>query len=287
MTPTRAGTGRPHPASTAGAMHTRALRPPVEWRQPARALSRVGLLEDGRGLAATLQRVDGPGRRRKRCGVTVDIWVVRGRKVTNRAGAAEYLGLSPNTVTAYSSPSGRRAYGWPEPLPDPVDGWQVFALADLDAFAAARSGAKPRRPRTGDPQQLLTVAQFAALKGIALDTMRRYVTDSLNAWARGRDGYLPQPDVTEPARHGHTYQWRRATALAWIAPAARRTGGRRPGRRPQPADLRTVLHTAGPGPRPTVRELAAALSDRLGTEVSSQTVRRLLRQLRDGPQPEP
>jgi hypothetical protein len=33
--------------------------------------------------------------------------------------------------------------------------------------------------------------------------------------------------------------------------------------------------------RPTVRELAAALIDRLGTEISLQTVRRLLRQVRD------
>jgi len=217
----------------------------------------------------------------------VDIWVVRGRKVTNRAGAAEYLNLSPNTVSVYASPSGRRRHGWPEPLPQRVDGAEVFALSDLDTFAATRTGATPRRPRTGDPQQLLTVAQFATLKGIALDTMRRYVTDSLNAWARGQDGYLPRPEVTEPARHGHTYQWRRATALAWIAPAARRTGGRRPGRRPQPADLQDLLDAAGPGRRPTVGELAAALSDRLGTEVSSQTVRRLLRQLRDGTGPQP
>jgi len=134
---------------------------------------------------------------------------------------------------------------------------------------------------TGDPDELIGVDDFAALKGVKRDTFKRYVEDSLNAWQRGEDGYLPQPKDAEPARHGNTYRWRRATAAAWTFPATRRTGGRKPGQRPQPADLRQLLEAAGTGPRPTVRELAAALTEMLGTEVSSQTVRRLLRRVDD------
>jgi hypothetical protein len=243
--------------------------------------ARVGLLEDGRGLAATRPRVDGPGRRHTSGEETVDTWEVGGRKATNRAGAADYLGLAPTTVTVYASPAGRRTHGWPEPLDERVNGQEVFALADLDAFAAARATPPPPRPTDGDPDELLGIKEFAALKGVAYDTFKRYVEDSVNAWRRGEDGYLPQPDQTEPARQGVTYRWRRAVATAWIFPARRRTGGRRPGRRPQVGDLRQILAAAGTGDRPTVGDLAAALTERLGTEVSSQTVRRLLRRLHD------
>jgi hypothetical protein len=213
----------------------------------------------------------------------VETWVVGGRNATNRAGAAEYLGLAANTVTQYASPSGRRAYGWPEPLDERVDGQEVFALDDLDLFAASRGAEAPPAPGDlGDPDELIGVEQFATLKGIRRDTLKRYVEDSINAWNRGEDGYLPQPDDTQPAPvRGTIYRWRRGKAIAWSFPTARRTGGRKPGRRPQVADLRQVLDAAAAGERPTVRELATALTDRLGTDVSSQTVRRLLRRARE------
>jgi len=225
--------------------------------------------------------VDGPGRRHAGGEDTVDTWVVGGREATNRAGAAEYLGLAPNTVTVYSSPAGRRTHGWPEPLAERVNGQEVFALADLDAFAASRTSQTPTQRIEGEPDELIGVDEFASLRQVQPHTFKRYVEDSLNAWQRGEDGYLPQPDQIEPARHGSTYRWRRATATAWIFPTTRRTGGRKPGRRPQLADLRQILQAAGPGPRPTVREIAAALTEQLGTEVSSQTVRRLLRRNHD------
>jgi hypothetical protein len=246
--------------------------------------ARVGLLEDGRGLAATRTRVGGPGRRHTWGEDTVDTWVVEGREATNRAGAAEYLGLAANTVTVYSSPSGRRTHGWPEPLNARVNGQEVFALADLDAFAATRvTRTSPAPVEDGADDDLIGVNEFAALRGVKPHTFKRYVEDSFNAWQRGEDGYLPQPDRAEPARHGFAYFWRRDKASAWIFSGTRRTGGRKPGRRPQLADLRHMLEAAGPGPRPTVRELAAALTEQLGAEVSSQTVRRLLRRDRDNP----
>lgn len=216
--------------------------------------------------------------------VAVETWVVGGRKVTNRAGAAEYLGLARRTVVVYSTPGGRRRYGWPEPLAERVDGQEVFALGDLDAFAARRAGGRPQPPAVIDPEELIGVAEFAALRGIKAATMKRYVEDSLNAWQRGEAGYLPRPDEVHSARRGSSYRWRYRTAVEWSFPAVRRTGGRRPGRRPLPEDLRQLLDSWGSVPRPTVRALAAGLSSSVGTEVSSQTVRRLLRRLRDAEQ---
>lgn len=249
-----------------------------------RGLARVGLLDDGRDFAATRSRVDCPGRRSIGTGETVETWLVGGRKATNRAGAAEYLGLAPNTVTVYSAPSGRAIHGWPEPLDELVEGQEVFALDDLDAFAASRIGETPAPPGKGNPNELVGVEEFAALKGVKRDTFKRYVEDSIAAWERGEDGYLPRPnpDDCEPARaRGTIYRWRRGVAVAWGFPTGRRTGGRKPGPRPQVADLRAVLAAGGAGEeRPTVRELAAALTAQLGTDVSSQVVRRLLQRMR-------
>lgn len=247
--------------------------------------ARVGLLENGgRGRAATRSRDGGPGHATS-AGETVETWVVGGREATNRAGAEEYLGLAANTVAEYARPFGRRTYGWPEPLPERVDGQEVFALDDLAAFAATRvaNTRTPPAPAEADADQLVGVAEFAAIKGVNRDTFKRYVEDSVTAWERGEDGYLPRPEwPPQPAPvRGFVYRWPYATAVAWTFPPARRTGGRKPGPRPQVTDLRQVLAEAGPGERPTVRELAATLTDRLGTDVSSQTVRRLLRQLRD------
>lgn len=212
----------------------------------------------------------------------METWLVGGRKATNRAGAAEYLGRAANTVTVYSAPSGRLVYGWPEPLDERVDGQEVFALDDLDAFAASRVAEAPAAPGVGDPDELVMVEEFAALKGVKRDTFKRYVEDSISAWERGEDGYLPRPDPADcepgPVR-GTIYRWRRGVAVAWIFPPARRTGGRRYGPRPQVADLRAVLAAAG-DERPTVRELAATLTAWLGDDVKPQTVRRLLQRMR-------
>lgn len=210
----------------------------------------------------------------------METWVVGGRQATNRAGAAEYLGLAPNTVTQYSSPAGRRVSGWPEPLPERVNGQEVFALDELDTVRPAPA---PSPARTGDPDELVGVEELARIKGVTRGAMKRYVEDSIPAWERGVDGYVPRPVwPPEPAPvRGFLYRWPRATAWEWASPSTRRTGGRKPGPRPQVADLQAVLAEAGTDGRPTVRQLAEALSARLDTDVSMQVVRRLLRKARD------
>src|SRR6266511_918376 len=225
--PPRAGAGR-HPTSSTTDLEYRPMKgspamnaftdaPPGVSRTACAAapgtvtatgsgIARVGLLEDGRGFAATRTRVDCPGRRHTSTHPGTDssteeivqTWVVGNREVTNRAGAGEHLGLSANTVAMYFSPAGRARYGTPDPLPEQVDGQDVYALDDLDEFKAAR-----RRRRATPP--------------------------------------------------------------------------------PTAADLTAVLAAARPGEQPTARELAAALTDRLGAAVTPQTVRRLRRRAQDQP----
>src|SRR6266536_1425436 len=142
-----------------GVSRTAATDAPDTVTTTGSGTARVGLLEYGRDLAATRMRVDGPGRRHTSTHTdrstegTVQTWVVGNRKATNRAGAGEYLGLAGNTVAMYFSPGGRAHYGTPDPLPEQVDGQDVYALDDLDAFKAARRSRRRRAtapPAAGD-----------------------------------------------------------------------------------------------------------------------------------------
>lgn len=278
-------------APPAAARTTRAAAPGTVTATGS-GLARVGLL-DGRDFAATRTRVDGPGRLNTHTdtstGETVQTWVVGGREVTNRAGAREYLDLSTNTATVYFSPAGRRRYGTPEPLDEQVEGQDVWALDELAVFKQTRQ----RRPDratpapAGDPDELIGVTEFAELLGEDRDTTRRRVRDSVDAWARGQDALLPVPDDSQPHGAGGggrmRYQWRRARAQAFAA-QPRRTGGGRPAAsavRPTLVDLQAVEAAAAKGQPPTVRELATALSTRLGVTVTPQMVHRLRRRARE------
>jgi hypothetical protein len=252
--------------------------------------ARVGLLEDGRGLAATRTRVDGPGRRHlsteDTTEETVQTWVVGNRTVTSRAGAGEHLGLAANTVAMYFSPAGRARYGTPDPLPERVEGQDVWALDELDAFKAARRRRRATpTPAVGDPDELIGVDEFAALLGVPRNTIKRYVEDSIDAWERGEDALLPRPQwppQPSPRGRGYSYRWPRGRAGAFAEQPTRASTGRPPAStaRPQVADLHAVLAAAKPGQEPTARELAAALTARLGAPVTAQTVRRLRRRAR-------
>ena len=205
----------------------------------------------------------------------VQIRTISGQQATDRAGAAEHLGLALNTIRVLSSPARRTATGFPEPLPERLDGRDWFALDALDAYRAAHAPAAAPAV-VGDPDDLLDVAAFAALRGVEPATMTGYVKLSLNDWDEGRDGYLPYPDDITPARHGNTYRWKRGRVAAWSFPRQRRTGGRTPGPAPTVDDLEAVLAEAGERSLKN-REIAAALSQRLARPVSLQVVQRLNR----------
>jgi hypothetical protein len=206
----------------------------------------------------------------------VETRTIAGSEATNRAGAAERLGMAPATIAVYSSPGQRRRYGFPDPLPDRIDGQDWFLLTDLDQYAQTRVS---EVPKVRKPHELIDLAELAQLRGIKLDTAKRYLKDSRVAWAQDRDGYLPRPDTVEPGpRGGEVPRWRRSRAAEWAFPATRRTRGRQPGRRPQPADLRE-LRANHPGRTLTVAEEAALLSAELEVEVSPQVIRRLRRRI--------
>lgn len=244
---------------------------------------RSGFLEGGRGIAGAASAAFFPGRRSDQpAGTAVEIRTVSGQDATDRAGAAERLGLSLNTVRVFSSPGQRAVRGFPAPLPERVDGRDWFALADLDAYQADRSGSATAPPPAGElgDGQLINVAEFAELRRVEPGTMNGYVQLSLNDWDEHRDGYLPYPDEIEPARNGNVYRWKRGRAAAWAFPEQRRTGGRTAGPAPTVADLEAVLASAG-DIRPKNREIAAELSRRLGQPVGLQVVQRLNRKRRE------
>lgn len=244
---------------------------------------RGGLLDGGRGVAGAPSGAFLPGRRSipRTDRASVETRTVNGQQATDRAGAAEYLGMPPNTVRMYSSPSRRSTTGFPAPLPDRQSGRDWFALTDLAAYKQQREATPDVPFVAGDPSELIDATAFAGLRGVEPDTMHGYVKRSLAAWERGEDGYLPRPDQSEPARHGHTHRWTRARAVAWIFPAApRRSTGRPPAARTATvADLTAVLDDAADRVL-TNRDIAAALSERLGAVVSTQTVQRLRRKVR-------
>jgi hypothetical protein len=214
----------------------------------------------------------------------VQLKEVNGRPATTRAGAAEHLGIPLGTVRVYSSPGQRHKWGWPEPVLRKGDadseGKDWFALEDLDTFAASRTQPAAAAPAVPDPDRLLTLAEFGALRGVSRKVMYRYVELSQPDWRRGVDGMLPRPDQTRQARYGRSHLWRYDRAAAWAFPdQPRRSTGRTPGRRPQPQDLQNLLAEPG-ADKLKNKDLADRLTSRLGTNVTVQTIHRLKRKLR-------
>lgn len=173
----------------------------------------------------------------------MEIRILAGRRATNRAGAAEYLGRSRKTIDEVARQ--RAATGWPEPVGrvERAGGarWEEwYALDDLDRFREAYivRVEQDNRARVhqivlpGDPDELITAKEFRALIGAGHGAWSRYVHDSKPAWRRGEDGYLPRPDAQEPASHGVIRKWKRHRAEAWInsRPGKVPSPGRRPRR---------------------------------------------------------
>ena len=187
--------------------------------------------------------------------------------------------MAPGTIAVYSSPGQRARHGFPDPLPERVDGQDWWLLDDLDRYAETRTAPVPTITR---PSELIDLATLATLRNIQLGTAQRYLKDSRAAWEQGHDGYLPRPDKVEIGpRGGDVPYWRRDRAVQWAFPATRRTRGRQPGRRPGPEDLRR-LRAENPGRDFTVAEEAARLSAELDVDVSAQVIRRLRKRLATG-----
>jgi hypothetical protein len=255
----------------------------------------VGLLEHGRGLAATPLGVDDPGR----CHTSEDPlenWKIGDRVVTDRAGVSEHTNWAANTVAMYASPAGRRRYGSPQPVdtspdnpdvPPEIRGKEVFDLQEIDEFAKSRRRrTTPSPPAARNADEPVDWREFARMHGLAEATMRRHIEDSLPAWDQDKDGSIPRPDAGDQDRADGAYRrrgrppkylWKRGTAAAWKP----RTPGRKPGPRPQVEDLEAILRGHTGARPPTLVQLAQALTERVGDEVSVQTVRRLRRQLAD------
>lgn len=163
--------------------------------------------------------------------------MVDGQRATDRRGVAEYLGRSLPAVKWWVA--NRATTGFPQPVEveqagrgvrvrgegNQPRGREWYALADLDRFretylAAVVAAGKARVHSItleGDPDELVDGEQFAELLQVEYSTFRSWVRDSKQAWAAGRDGYLPAPDETEPYRsRGVRRFWRRATIQRFI-----------------------------------------------------------------------
>ena len=164
---------------------------------------------------------DGPGQRGAGSGMQER--VVNGRRCTNRAGAAEYLRRSLQTINLVASPKRRPETGWPHYV-DKQDGQEWYAFDDLDAFRASYLDVKQaaRRARVhhvsldGDPDELMSAKDFYTLLGVDARTFSSYVDKSKPDWQQDRDGYLPKPDKQERGRGGIQRWWKRHRVQTWI-----------------------------------------------------------------------
>jgi hypothetical protein len=182
----------------------------------------------------------------------MEIRTIDGRRATDRAGAAELLGVSEQTVALRASPKQRPTSGFPEAI-GTEDRRDWYALDDLEAHLLVlreqRHAAPNRAPvwlRDGPRDELLPATTFRAAAGIGQGTWKRYVQSSRPAWERGEDGYLPRPDDEEDYRGtGNVYYWTRHRMIHWLD---HRTGERMPG-----------VVGRKPGPRPGVADAVAAI----------------------------
>ncbi|WP_221320911.1 hypothetical protein [Actinoplanes sp. L3-i22] len=221
-------------------------------------------------------------------------WATDSGEVVNEAAVAARLGRDLTTVRRYRSAS-HRPQDFPGPVQGRLDGQVVYEAAAVDAVAPA-GPARRGRPRTPalifcartPARRLVNQPGIGQLMGVAPATVVRYATSETHGF--------PNP-VEGPVQHGPWYElsdvlvfaaqwatthpmWLRSTVAAWSSGDRKRTGGRKPGPRPTAADLRAVLADAETaGEQLTVAEVAGRLSERLGTDVSAQVVRRLKRAL--------
>ncbi|MEU7611114.1 winged helix-turn-helix domain-containing protein [Micromonospora sp. NPDC049204] len=153
--------------------------------------------------------------------------------MTDRAGAAEFTGRSEHTITIQTSPQ-RRAdgSGWPAPVKGP-DGVLLYPLDELAATIEGIAEAARARVHSitldGNPDEMISAVEFRALIDATAGPWSKYVDMSKGAWERGEDGYLPRPDLEEPARtRGVTRFWTRRRVEKWINSRPGRSAGAGP-----------------------------------------------------------
>ena len=141
--------------------------------------------------------------------------------MTDRAGAAEFTGRSERTITIQTSPARRAAgSGWPAPIAGP-DGILLYPLDELAATIEGFAETARARVHTitldGDPDELIPAVEFRQLIDAKAGPWSKYVDMSKAAWERGEDGYLPLPDLVEPApKRGVIRSWKRHRVENWI-----------------------------------------------------------------------
>ncbi|MBM0230502.1 hypothetical protein JNW91_00605 [Micromonospora sp. STR1_7] len=211
----------------------------------------------------------------------MEIRTVNGHRATDRAGAAEVLGLSTQTIGLYASPKQRPTTGFPAPI-ETEDRRDWYTLDDLDAYAETQHqrATSPRRApawlRDGHPDELLAATTFRAAAKVSQGTWKRYVQLSRPDWDAGTDGYLPKPDDEEDYRGtGKLYSWTRHRMIHWLdnRTGERHGAGRKPGPTPTVDDAIAAIHAAD------TKMTGATLAQALG--VNLRSAQRLLRLARE------
>lgn len=210
--------------------------------------------------------------------------VIDGEVAYTREEIAALYGVSRQTAWQYTGQAGRVRFGFPEPVTG-GDGKPRWHKGPVEEFFAKRRPPRKRAvppPAAGmDPDALIGAPAFAAILNVSSAEFGHLAHNSTVEWARGDDGLLPRPanyaEEVASGRARRRWQWRRGDADAWAHPSRRRRGGRRPGARPRLAHLKALLAEPGAA-QMTAPQLAVALTEQLGVEVSAQTVTRLRRQ---------
>lgn len=203
-----------------------------------------------------------------------------GRRLITRADMARISGASMPTLHRWYAERARNHH--PEPVE--TDGkrllfdetqWRQWHAAHL----AAKKASLTTVDRTGDPNELIDVTEFARVLGYSGNDPGA----TIRAYVRNNPGYLPDPDHSEETSAGRIrrYWYRRN---AWkFADSRDKRGGARPVSEHRPTHYATHPHMdavraalAKPNP-PTASELAR----RLG--INERTAQRLVKAARGNP----
>lgn len=180
----------------------------------------------------------------------MEIREVDGVQATNRAGAAELLGLSLQTIALRASPKQRaEGSGFPAPLSSRPGGMDWYPISGLEDFRESHRKMREGMRATvhhatlpGDPDGEVTAPQFRKLIQVGQGGWDRYVADSRPDWQRGADGYLPLPIQGPAAAEPRAERtWTKQAVEDWIRNRQGRSAS--PGRPPRSPEADEHNHT--------------------------------------------